>query len=92
MSRITRRERFGLIALLIICLLILGGLMLRRPGPAAPSPAEPAASAAADSAAAVSANKSYKSYKTYKSYKKKSGAKKPRKSPPKPRRHLDEPF
>lgn len=84
MSRITRRERFGLIALLIICLLILGGLMLRRPGPAAPPPAEPAASAAADSA--------YKSYKTYKSYKKKSGAKKPRKAPPEPRRHLDEPF
>ena len=89
MSRITRRERFGLIALLIICLLILGGLMLRRPGAATSAPSEPAASAAADSAAADSANKSYKSYK---SYKKKSGAKKPRKSPPEPRRHLDEPF
>lgn len=98
MARITRRERIGLLALLIICALILGVLALRRPTPVV---AIEVPAAAVDSAGVYKSNKSNKSNKSYKTYKehkssrdsiRKKGSKKPRKAPPAPRRHLDEPF
>lgn len=104
MARITRRERIGLLALLVICALILGVLALRRPTPVV---AIEVPAAAVDSAGIYKSNGSNKSnesnepnksYKTYKEHKssrdsiRKKGSKKPRKAPLAPRRHLDEPF
>lgn len=98
MARITRRERIGLLALLVICALILGVLALRRPTPVV---AIEVPAAAVDSAGVYKSNESNepnKSYKTYKEHKssrdsiRKKGSKKPRKAPLAPRRHLDEPF
>lgn len=90
--RLTRRERLGLLTLLIICALILGALALRRPTPVV---AIEVPAAAVDSAGIYKSNKSYKTYKEHKSSRdsiRKKGSKKSRKAPPTPRRHLDEPF
>lgn len=90
--RLTRRERLGLITLLIICALIIAVLALRRPAPVAV--AVPV-SVSVDSAESYKSNDSYKTYKSYKNKRdsvRKKAHKKPLKAPPAPRRHLDEPF
>ncbi|MDE6536099.1 MAG: hypothetical protein K2K82_08860 [Muribaculaceae bacterium] len=92
MMRLTRRERLGLITLLIICALIIGVLALRRSTPV------PVAAPVAVPVDSAEIYKSCKSYKTYESRKnkrdsvRKKAPKKPRKAPPALRRHLDEPF
>lgn len=94
--RLTRRERLGLITLLIICALIIGVLALRRPAPVpVAAPVAVPVPVPVDSAESYKSNDSYKTYKSYKNKRdsvRKKAPKKNLKAPPAPRRHLDEPF
>lgn len=87
--RLTRRERLGLITLLIICALIIAVLAFRRP---APVPVAVPVPVSVDSAESYKSDDSYKSYKNKRDSVRKKAPKKPPKTPPAPRRHLDEPF